>query len=85
MATSSTKKTAKPEGEAAPIKKTRAVKSTAAKDPAEKSAPKKSPAKEKVKKLESSYLSPIVFLVIWKVGGIQILFIKQRMACEQNM
>ncbi len=54
MATSSTKKTAKPEGEAAPIKKPRAVKSTAVKDPAEKAAPKKSPAKEKVKKLESA-------------------------------
>jgi translation initiation factor IF-2 len=54
MATSSTKKTAKPEGEAAPIKKPRAVKSTAAKDPTEKAVPKKSPAKEKVKKLESA-------------------------------
>ena len=49
MATSSTKKTAKPEGEAAPAKKPRAVKTAAPKDPAEK-APKKAPAKEKAAK-----------------------------------
>jgi len=51
MATSSTKKTAKPDGEAAPAKKPRAVKTAAPKDPAEK-APKKSPAKEKTPKAE---------------------------------
>ena len=51
MATSSTKKTAKPEGEAAPAKKPRAVKTAAPKDPAEK-APKKAPAKEKAAKAE---------------------------------
>ena len=51
MATSSTKKTAKPEGEAAPAKKPRAVKTAAPKDPAEK-APKKAPAKEKTAKAE---------------------------------
>ena len=51
MATSSTKKTAKPDGEAAPAKKTRAVKAAAPKDPAEK-APKKAPAKEKTAKAE---------------------------------
>ena len=51
MATSSTKKTAKPDGEAAPAKKPRAVKTAAPKDPAEK-APKKSPAKEKTAKAE---------------------------------
>ncbi len=51
MATSSTKKTAKPDGEAAPAKKTRAVKTAAPKDPAEK-APKKAPAKEKAAKAE---------------------------------
>ena len=51
MATSSTKKTAKPDGEAAPAKKPRAVKTAAPKDPAEK-APKKSPAKEKAAKAE---------------------------------
>ena len=51
MATSSTKKTAKPDGEAAPAKKPRAVKTAAPKDPAEK-APKKAPAKEKTAKAE---------------------------------
>ena len=51
MATSSTKKTAKPDGEAAPAKKPRAVKTAAPKDPAEK-APKKAPAKEKAAKAE---------------------------------
>ena len=51
MATSSTKKTAKPEGEAAPAKKPRAVKTATPKDPAEK-APKKAPAKEKAAKAE---------------------------------
>ena len=51
MATSSTKKTAKPDGEAAPAKKTRAVKTAAPKEPAEK-APKKAPAKEKAAKAE---------------------------------
>ena len=51
MATSSTKKTAKPDGEAAPAKKPRAVKTAAPKDPAEK-APKKAPAKEKDAKAE---------------------------------
>ena len=51
MATSSTKKTAKPDGEAAPAKKPRAVKTAAPKDSAEK-APKKSPAKEKTAKAE---------------------------------
>ena len=51
MATSSTKKTAKPEGEAAPAKKPRAVKTAAPKDPAAK-APKKAPAKEKTAKAE---------------------------------
>jgi translation initiation factor IF-2 len=51
MATSSTKKTAKPEGEAVPAKKPRAVKTAAPKDPAEK-APKKAPAKEKAAKAE---------------------------------
>jgi len=51
MATSSTKKTAKPDGEAAPAKKPRAVKTAAPKDPTEK-APKKSPAKEKTAKAE---------------------------------
>jgi translation initiation factor IF-2 len=51
MATSSTKKTAKPEGEAAPAKKPRAVKTAATKDPAEK-ALKKAPAKEKAAKAE---------------------------------
>ena len=51
MATSSTKKTAKPDGEAAPAKKPRAVKTAAPKDPAEK-APKKAPAKEKTAKVE---------------------------------
>ena len=51
MATSSTKKTAKPDGEAAPAKKPRAVKTAAPKDSAEK-APKKSPAKEKTAKSE---------------------------------
>jgi len=51
MATSSTKKTAKPDGEAAPAKKTRAVKTAAPKEPAEKT-PKKAPAKEKAAKAE---------------------------------
>ena len=51
MATSSTKKTAKPDGEAAPAKKPRAVKTAAPKEPAEK-APKKAPAKEKTAKSE---------------------------------
>ena len=51
MATSSTKKTAKPDGEAAPAKKPRAVKTAAPKDPAEK-APKKASAKEKAAKAE---------------------------------
>ena len=51
MATSSTKKTAKPDGEAAPAKKTRAVKTAAPKEPTEK-APKKAPAKEKAAKAE---------------------------------
>ena len=51
MATSSTKKTAKPDGEAAPAKKPRAVKTAAPKEPAEK-APKKAPAKEKTAKAE---------------------------------
>ena len=40
MATSSTKKTAKPEGDAAPAKKPRAVKTAAPKDPAAKPAKK---------------------------------------------
>jgi translation initiation factor IF-2 len=51
MATSSTKKTAKPDGEAAPAKKPRAVKTAAPKEPAEKT-PKKAPAKEKAAKAE---------------------------------
>jgi len=51
MATSSTKKTAKPDGEAAPAKKPRAVKTAAPKEPVEK-APKKAPAKEKAAKAE---------------------------------
>ena len=51
MATSSTKKTAKPDGEAAPAKKPRAVRTAAPKEPAEK-APKKAPAKEKTAKAE---------------------------------
>ena len=51
MATSSTKKTAKPEGEAAAPKKPRAVKATTPKDPSAK-APKKSPVKEKAPKAE---------------------------------
>jgi translation initiation factor IF-2 len=51
MATSSTKKTAKPDGEAAPAKKPRAAKTAAPKEPAEK-APKKAPAKEKTAKAE---------------------------------
>ena len=57
MATSSTKKTAKPDGEAAPAKKPRAVKTAAPKDPAEK-APKKSPAKEKTAKAEVVTTTP---------------------------
>ena len=46
MATSSTKKTAKPEGEAAAPKKPRATKASAPKDPAAKTA-RKTPTKEK--------------------------------------
>jgi translation initiation factor IF-2 len=57
MATSSTKKTAKPDGEAAPAKKPRAAKTAAPKDPAEK-APKKSPAKEKTPKAEVATPTP---------------------------
>ena len=57
MATSSTKKTAKPDGEAAPAKKPRAVKTAAPKDPAEK-APKKAPAKEKTAKAEAVTPTP---------------------------
>ncbi|MDA0858161.1 MAG: translation initiation factor IF-2 N-terminal domain-containing protein, partial [Verrucomicrobia bacterium] len=49
MATSSTKKTAKPDGEAAPLKKPRAVK------PA---APKKAPAKRKISPAEPSPVAP---------------------------
>jgi len=51
MATSSTKKTAKPEGEAAAPKKPRAVKAATPKDPSAK-ATKKSPVKEKAPKAE---------------------------------
>ncbi len=57
MATSSTKKTAKPDGEAAPAKKPRVVKTAAPKDPAEK-APKKAPAKEKTAKAEAVTPTP---------------------------
>ena len=49
MATSSTKKTAKPDGEAAPVKKPRAVK------PA---APKKAPAKGKISPAEPATVAP---------------------------
>ena len=57
MATSSTKKTAKPDGEAAPAKKPRAVKTATPKEPAEK-APKKAPAKEKTAKAEAVTPTP---------------------------
>jgi translation initiation factor IF-2 len=52
MAPSSTKKTAKPEGEAGAPKKPRATKASAPKDPAAKPA-KKTPAKEKVSEKET--------------------------------
>ncbi|NDB96710.1 MAG: translation initiation factor IF-2, partial [Verrucomicrobia bacterium] len=52
MAPSSTKKTAKPEGEAGAPKKPRATKASAPKDPAGKPA-KKTPAKEKVSEKET--------------------------------
>ncbi len=57
MATSSTKKTAKPEGDAAPAKKPRAVKAAVAKDPAAKPAKKASPKSKLPKVVEAPEVS----------------------------